>query len=110
MRIKELPGIVEAEIVQGVYEDGEIGGGYASDLLSDVMAHAKAKDVLITIQAHRNSVAVAGLVGASAIVICNGRSVPEDMIEAARDEGIAIMRTDLNQYEVSGRLWKALRG
>jgi len=110
MHIKDLPGIVEAEIVQGVYEDGEIGGGYTSDLLSDVMAHAKAKDVLITIQAHRNSIAVAGLVGASAIVICNGRSVPEDMIEAARDEGIALMRTDLNQYEVSGRLWKALRG
>jgi len=110
MHIKDLPGIVEAVIVQGVYEDGEIGGGYASDLLSDVMAHAKAKDVLITIQAHRNSIAVAGLVGASAIVICNGRSVPEDMIEAARDEGIALMRTDLNQYEVSGRLWKALRG
>jgi len=110
MHIKELPGIVEAEIVQGVYEDGEIGGGYTSDLLSDVMAHAKAKDVLITIQANRNSIAVAGLVGASAIVICNGRSVPEDMIEAARDEGIALMRTDLNQYEVSGRLWKALRG
>lgn len=110
MHIKELPGIVEAEMVQGVYEDAEIEGGYTSDLLSDVMAHAKAKDVLITIQAHRNSIAVAGLVGASAIVICNGRPVPEDMIEAARDEGIALMRTDLNQYEVSGRLWKALRG
>lgn len=110
MRIKDLQGIAEAEMVQGVYEDTEIEGGYTSDLLSDVMAHAKAKDVLITIQAHRNTIAVAGLVGAPAIIICNGRPVPEDMIEAARDEGIALVRTDLNQYEVSGRLWKALRG
>jgi len=110
MRIRDLAGIVDAEIIQGVYEDAEISGGYTSDLLSDVMAHAKAKEVLITIQAHRNTIAVAGLVGASAIVICNGRSVPEDMIEAARDEGIALLRTDSNQYEVSGRLWKALRG
>ena len=110
MRIKNLQGIVEAEIVQGVFEDVEMEGGYTSDLLSDVMAHAKAKEVLITIQAHRNTVAVAGLVGAPAIVICNGRPVPEDMIEAAKDEGIAVLRTDLNQYEVSGRLWKALRG
>lgn len=109
MRIKHLQGIIEAEIFQGVFEDIEIAGGYASDLLSDVMAHAKAGEILITIQAHRNTVAVAGLVGAPAIVICNGRPVPEDMIGAARDEGIAILRTDLSQYEVSGRLWEALR-
>lgn len=110
MHIKDLPGIVNAEVVQGVYEDTEIKGGYTSDLLSDVMAHAQASDVLITIQAHKNTVAVAGLVGSSAIILCNGRPVPEDMIEAARGEGIALIRTDLNQYEVSGRLWKALRG
>ena len=110
MRIRDLAGIVDAEIIQGVYEDAEVSGGYTSDLLSDVMAHAKSKEALITIQAHRNTIAVAGLVGASAIVICNGRPVPEDMIEAARDEGIALLRTECNQYEVSGRLWKALRG
>ena len=110
MRIRDLAGIVDAEIIQGVYEDAEVSGGYTSDLLSDVMAHAKSAEALITIQAHRNTIAVAGLVGASAIIICNGRPVPEDMIEAARDEGIALLRTEFNQYEVSGRLWKALRG
>ncbi|HWP69416.1 MAG TPA: hypothetical protein VN437_08940 [Rectinemataceae bacterium] len=110
MRIRDLAGIVDAEIIQGVYEDAEVSGGYTSDLLSDVMAHAKAREALITIQAHRNTIAVAGLVGASAIILCNGRPVPEDMIEAARDEGIALLRTDFNQYEVSGRLWKATRG
>ncbi len=110
MHIRELPGLLDAEVVQGVYEDIEIKGGYTSDLLSDVMAHAQADEVLITIQAHKNTVAVASLVGAPAILLCNGRPVPEDMIEAARGEGIALIRTDLNQYEVSGRLWKALRG
>jgi len=110
MRIKDISVLVDAEIVQGVYEESDIEGGYTSDLLSDVMAHAKAQEVLITIQAHKNTVAVAGLVGAPAIIICNGRPMPEDMIEAARDEGIALMRSELTQYEVSGRLWKALRG
>ncbi|MCE1194897.1 hypothetical protein LWX53_00145 [bacterium] len=110
MRIREMAGIVDAEIIQGAFEDAELAGGYTSDLLSDVMAHAKAGEALITIQAHKNTVAVASLIGAPAIVVCNGRPVPEDMVEAARDEGIAIVRTDLSQYEVSGRLWKALRG
>lgn len=110
MRIREMAGVVDAEIIQGVFEDGELAGGYTSDLLSDVMAHAKTGEALITIQAHKNTVAVATLIGAPAIVVCNGRPVPEDMVEAARDEGIAIVRTDLNQFEVSGRLWRALRG
>lgn len=110
MRISELQALVEAEIVQGDYEDAEIAGGYTSDLLSDVMAHAVAGDVLITIQAHKNTVAVSGLVGVPAIVVCNDRPVPGDMIEAAKKEGIAILLSGLNQYEVSGRLWKALRG
>jgi len=109
MKIHEITGIADAEIVQGVYEDVQVGGGYTSDLLSDVMAHAKTGDVLITIQAHKNTVAVAVLVGAPAIIICNGRLVPEDMIQAARDEGIAVLRSDLCQFEVSGRLWKSLR-
>jgi len=108
MNIHEAASAVDAEIVQGSFQESELTGGYTSDLLSDVMGHAQAGQILITIQAHRNTVAVAGLIGAPAVVICNGRPVPEDMIDAARDEGIAILRTDFNQYEVSGRLYRAL--
>lgn len=43
-------------------------GGYTSDLLSDVMAHIKEDDALITIQAHKNTIAVASLTGASAVI------------------------------------------
>jgi len=86
----------------------EIQGGYTSDLLSDVMAHAKAGQILITIQAHRNSVAVASLVGCPAILVCSDRPLPEDMLEAAREEGIAVLVTSLDQYRASGRLYAAL--
>ena len=34
-------------------------GGYASDLLSDVLAHAAAGNLLVTVQTHLNVVAVA---------------------------------------------------
>lgn len=87
----------------------EVTGGYTSDLLSDVMANAKPGDVLVTIQAHRNSVAVAGLVGVPAIVLCNGREAEPEMAEAAAGEGIAIFGTRMSQFEFSGRLWESLR-
>lgn len=108
MLTSELEALAKARTIQAEYMDGPIAGGYTSDLLSDVMAHAKTGDALITIQAHKNTVAVAGLVGAPAIVLCNDRPIPGDMVEAAREEGIALFSTPMSQFEVSGRLWKAL--
>lgn len=96
---------LNAEICQGEFEDTEVTGAYTSDLLSDVMAHAKDGGALITIQAHKNTVAVATLVNISVLVICNSRPLTEDMLEAAKDEGIAVIRTKEDQFTVSGKLW-----
>jgi hypothetical protein len=110
MRTGELAAALGCEVLQGEFADSELGGGYTSDLLSDVMAHAAAGEVLITIQAHKNTVAVAVLVGMPAIIVCNSRPVPADMLEAARSEGVAILRTSQSQYLVSGRLYTLLGG
>lgn len=108
MKIHELVEPLEATIVQNQFEDRDIQGAYTSDLLSDVMANAKEGGALITIQAHKNTVAVASLVNISVIIICNNRPIPEDMIEAAREEGIAIIQTKENQFITSGRLYTLL--
>ncbi|GHU97288.1 hypothetical protein FACS189483_02820 [Spirochaetia bacterium] len=108
MTIREAAAALNAEIIQGEFEDTSLTGAYTSDLLSDVMANAKDGGALITIQAHKNTVAVATLVNISVIVICNSRPAPEDMIESARDEGIAVIRTRENQFTVSGKLYDLL--
>jgi hypothetical protein len=82
-------------------EDADFTAGYTSDLLSDVMGNAPEDSVLITIQAHKNTVAVASLVGIKAIVLCNGRSAAEDMQNAALKEGVAIFSTGENQFTAS---------
>lgn len=107
MKTDTLLPLLEAELLQAEQEADEITGAYTSDLLSDVMANAKTGDALVTIQAHKNTVAVATLVNSPLIVVCNNRPVQDDMLEAAREEGIAVVRTAFNQYEVSGRLWRA---
>jgi hypothetical protein len=108
MRISELGPVLGLEAAQDAYADREISMGYASDLLSDVMANAKADGVLVTVQAHKNAVAVASLVELGAIIVCNSRPLPEDMLEAARQEGVAVFRSAENAFEISGRLWAAL--
>ena len=108
MTIREAAGTLGAEIVQNEFEDTELCGAYTSDLLSDVMANARDGGALITIQAHKNTVAVATLVNISVIIICNSRPLPDDMLAAAKDEGIAVFLTKENQYTVSGKLYHLL--
>ena len=109
MTIREAAALLEAEIIQNDFEDLPLTGAYTSDLLSDVMAHAKEGGALITIQAHKNTVAVATLVNITVIVICNNRPVQDnDMLQSAKDEGIAVIRTKKNQFTVSGILYNAI--
>ncbi|MDR3020303.1 MAG: hypothetical protein LBU66_05305 [Treponema sp.] len=108
MKISEVAAALGAEICQTEFDDVELSGAYTSDLLSDVIAHAKEGGALITIQAHKNTVAVSSLANISVIIICNSRPLPDDMLEAAKDENIAIIRTKENQFTVSGKLWNLL--
>ncbi len=99
-----------ARILQEKSGAESINGAYSSDLLSDVMANAEEGQALITIQAHKNTIAVASLFGAPCIIICNDRPVPEDMIAAAAEEEIAIFVSPMSQFEVSGKLYQGLFG
>jgi hypothetical protein len=107
MTTKDILGLIPVEVLQGDFDDVEVKGIYTSDLLSDVLANGRNSSVLVTIQAHKNTVAVATVVDMSLIILCNGRPVIDDMIEAATQARIGVVRTALSQFEVSGRLWQA---
>ncbi len=80
------------------------GGGYAGDLLSDVIAHARKDDVWITIQVHPNIVAVAVLKDISAILLANGREPAADTTARAEKERIPVLGTPLGAFEIAARL------
>jgi len=108
MKISELETLGFA-CLQDRFDDGELTGGYTSDLLSDVMGHLKAGQVLITIQAHKNTIAVASLVDASAVVFCHSRQASPGVIAAALQERIALFSSPENQFETTSRIATALR-
>lgn len=110
MKVSDLEKVKGLEAVYPGYADGDVFYGYTSDLLSDVMGNAREKSVLITIQAHKNTIAVARLVGMNAIVLCNGREAPDDMVEAAKANSIALFATDNDQFIVSYLIAVKLRG
>jgi hypothetical protein len=108
MKVSKLIQSINGAVVSEPREDREVLNGYTSDLLSDVMGNAEEGSVLITIQAHRNTVAVASQLDFPAIIICNNRPIPNDMIEAARTEDIVIIRTTDNQFTASYQVYTAL--
>lgn len=86
--------------------DRDVSGGYASDLLSDVMANARDGYIWVTMQTHVNIVAVAVLKNLSGIIIVNGRTPDEQTLAKAEEEGIPLMVTSLTSFEIVGRLYR----
>ncbi len=91
--------------------DREVAGGYVSDLLSDVLAHAEDDCLWVTLHIHQNIVAVASHKGLAGIVLVQGRIPEKETVAKAEEENIPIMVTDLPAFEFVGRLYKAgIRG
>ena len=108
MKASQLAAALSCRSIWDGWEDREISSAYTSDLLSDVMARAEEAQILITIQAHKNTVAVAVLKDLSAMLIASDRPVPDDMIEAAREEDIPIFVSSDDQYTCSWKIHKIL--
>jgi hypothetical protein len=83
-----------------------ITGGYASDLLSDVIAHSRKGNVWITIQTHPNIVAVATMKELAGIILTGGREPDAETIRKAEEEGIALLVSPLFTFELVGRLYQ----
>ena len=106
MKLSEIVTRLNLEVACGTdFLDREVMSGYASDMLSDVLANAKADTVWITRQAHQNVVAVASLLGLSAIILVNCPPPSAAMLSRAEEENIPILTSDMSAYEVAGRLF-----
>ena len=109
MNISEIIDKLELELIAG--RDGisnEVTGGDTSDLLSDVMGNVKDGNVWITLQTHKNVMAIASLKELPAGILVSGIKPDEDTIEKANEEGIPMLGTDMATFEVAGKLFKML--
>jgi predicted transcriptional regulator len=85
--------------------DQEINGGYAGDLLSDVIANSKQGDVWVTMQVHVNIVAVAVLKELSAIIVVQGREPAQETILKATEQNVPILVSRMPTFQVVGVLY-----
>lgn len=88
----------------------EVSGGYTSDLLSDVMGHAPAGAVWITVQTHRNVIAIASLRDLPAVILSRGEQPAADTTEQSNNEGIAVLGSELPTFTLAGKLYAIITG
>ena len=84
--------------------DMEVTGGYASDLLSCVMAKAQRGNVWVTLQAHPNVVAVATLLELAGVIITEGITPDPAAIEKAEEQGMPILITEHSTFTTVAQL------
>ena len=83
MKLQELAQKLELKLVTAAF-DKEVGGVYISDMVSDVIASAKAGDLLVTVQIHSNVVAAANLLDLCGILVTQGKLPTDDVVKIAR--------------------------
>ncbi len=109
MNLKEMQEVLNLKLVtKSTNLDREVRGGYASDLLSWVMAHAKENEVWITIQSHQNIVAVASLLNLAAIIVAENVKIEENTLKKAEEENISIYSSEKSIFELCGILYNLL--
>lgn len=84
--------------------DKEVEGGYVSDLLSDVLGNAQPNQIWITLQTHKNIVAIAHLKELSAIILVNGLEPNQDTIQKAEEEKIILLASEEKTFDLVGKL------
>ncbi len=85
-----------------------VTSGYCSDLLSDVLAHAKSGDLWITHQRHLNVIAVGKLRDVAGVVFPKGLCPAPDVVARAEVERVNLFSSADTAYEVAGKLHRLL--
>ena len=116
MTVREIADKLNLKVFSGASGlDREVTGGYVSDLLSDVMGFAKDGSVWVTLQTHKNVMAIATLKELiatlkelAAVVIVKGFEPEEDAKEVSEEEGIPILGSGEQTFELAGQIYNLL--
>ncbi len=110
MKVSELVKKFELKVFSGKEGlNAEIRGAYVSDLLSDVMGNAEEGEVWITLQTHQNVMAIASLKDMAAVVLVKDLEPDNDTLAYSNREGIPVLGTSLETFDMTGLLYNELK-
>lgn len=108
MDIKEVVGILEAQIIVGDDKDNlDICSACGSDLMSDVMAFVKENVALLTGLVNPQVVRTAEMMDIKVVIFVRGKMPSKDIIDLAEEKGIIVLSTKYSMFIACGKLYQA---
>ncbi len=106
MKITDLKEILDAELLFGEeFLDTEIHSACGSDMMSDVLAYVKNQAVLLTGLVNSQVIRTAEMMDMKCIVFVRSKRPTPEMLEIAKESGIAVLATKKRMYEACGTLY-----
>jgi len=104
MTIDEIVSKLGLQVITPGDTEQEVTGGYAADLLSCVMAKAKAGNVWVTLQAHPNVIAVASLLNLAAVIVSEDIKPDLETVERAQENQVTLLSPPRTTFSIVGEL------
>lgn len=112
MNLTEIQKILQARVIWGEdLELREVFSGFGCDLMSDCLAFAKPKSLMLTGLCNPQVIRTAEILDVQGIVFVRGKKPDEEMIDLAKQKDIPLLSTDKLMFDSCGLLHAAgLRG
>ncbi|MBQ2111248.1 MAG: hypothetical protein II191_05825 [Clostridia bacterium] len=107
MTIREMAERIDATVyAEPDQMDKDLNGAFGSDMMSDVLAFAENRDVLLTGLVNPQIVRTAHMLDMRCIIIVRGKTATDEIKRLAKQNQIALLETPLSMYEASGKLYE----
>ena len=108
MTIGEIAQILDARWICCEEDaDQEVRFAFASDMMSDVLAHVSEDTLLLTGLINSQSVRTAEMLDVPCLVFVRGKLPHQDAVQRAQMIGLPTLVTSCSMYEACGRLYAA---
>lgn len=103
MKLKQIIDKLGLKALTNV-EDKNVEGVFISDMLSDVMTSAGPANLWLTVQTHTNIVSAANLIDLAAVIVTQGKEVPQATIDLANRYHVVILSSPKQTFELATKL------
>jgi predicted transcriptional regulator len=112
VRLQDVRDILQCEVLtEGDDLTVDVQYVVASDGMSEILAFAKSKELMITGLTNIQAVRTADIAGVTAVIFCRGKRPDSRVIEFAKKKKIPILATKMVMFDICAILYnKGLKG
>ncbi len=105
MRLREIGDALGAEVLCDIHLSRDILTVCGSDLMSDVLAFALPRSLLLTGLTNPQVVRTAEMAELDAVCFVRGKDPDPETLRLAKERGLPLLQTRLTMFESCGRLY-----